>query len=458
MKIPIFDAVELGEPWRLNKDSQGVAVPILLKDSPRKRDYKLIDEVKDKVVLKDTGNIDGLNVENKSSESVFIRKGTMLTGGTQHRAVQVSIIASPKSVTVAPIRCIYASKGIRSGATFTTVASSYVPRNVEKSLRRGQSETWNAVGVYSASLSSSDITSNNISSNYITSGSYGTIAYDNLTDNVEKSTKIIDNALKDVPGDHVRQIGLVVVGAKGVEGIEMFDHPDSWSAMSKGVVRNYADILTNVIPDIFEININKVKEYVFAFLTKIQNVEGTEAFCNSDAKTYEFQTNEIEGEFTIFNEGLIHVLANAVEKRESEKKNKTSSQPMVIGTITTSDWASTATRDSTWMPQDNSNTFTISLGNNDCDDKDFKNKSDTVNLLTKKRGYETLSSIADNPKTFTEIQTFTGMSSKTVDQGLKEAETLGLIERMVRGDGAVAYKLTNSGTRTNPKKFKKSFQ
>jgi DNA-binding HxlR family transcriptional regulator len=448
MKIPAFESVELGEPWRLSKESQGVAVPILLQDPSRKRDYKLLDEVKDKVELKDTNVIDNLQINNKSGDSVFIRKGTMLTGGTQHRAVQVSVVAAPNSVTDAPIRCVYASKGIRGGATFTAVTSSYVPRVVEKSLRHGQGETWGAVSAYAM----------NISADYSGSVSAWTRS-DNLTDVVEKSTKVIDDAMKDVPADHVRQIGLVVVGSHGVEGLEMFDHPDSWKALSKGVIRNYADILTNVIPDIFEINIEKVKEYVFAFLSKIQNVEGVEAFCSSDSKTFEFQTNDVEGEFTMLDEGLIHILANAIE-RGGISTTKYPDAPIIRNIITngndyrtygTNDWPRPE-NDNTYRPNDS---FTISYTSGD---EDFKKKSDTVNLMTKKRGYETLSDLIDGAKTFTEIQGHTGMSSKTVDQGLKEAESLGLVEKTVRNDGATAYKLTSSGTKANPKKFKASFQ
>jgi DNA-binding HxlR family transcriptional regulator len=266
--------------------------------------------------------------------------------------------------------------------------------------------------------------------------------------------------MKDVPADHVRQIGLVVVGSHGVEGLEMFDHPDSWKALSKGVIRNYADILTNVIPDIFEINIKKVKEYVFAFLSKIQNVEGVEAFCSSDSKTFEFQTNDIEGEFTMFDEGLIHILANAVEKG-GFSKTKYPDTPTTITTYGTPSIYTTPNRTSDWSNKTGSETyrpdesFTISYTTGD---EDFKKKSDTVNLMTKKRGYETMSDLVGGARTFTEIQYDTGMSSKTVDQGLKEAESLGLVEKTVRNDGATAYKLTSSGTKANPKKFKASFQ
>lgn len=459
MKIPSFDAVELGEAWRLSKNSQGVAVPILVIDPSRKRGYKLLDEVKDKVELKDTGNISGLHVNNKSDSFVFIRKGTMLTGGTQHRAVQVSLVAAPSSVTEAPIRCIFASKGIQGGATMTAMPQSYVPRNVEKKLRSGQSETWDAVTAYS--LSSSHVSANYLGSNNITTSHWmDATRSDNLTDVVGKSTKVIDEAMKDVPADHVRQIGLIVVGAKGVEGIEMFDHPDSWNALSKGVIRNYAEILTNVIPDIFDINMDRVKEAVFAFLTRLQNVEGTEAFSNSDSKTFEFQTEEIEGEFTVLEEGLIHVLANAVDKGIKTTNTAPHSEGWLFPTprtlnIVDNTW--TPSVDGAWVNDDKSDNFTIS-SKQISDDKEFVNRSNVVTFLTKKRGFETLAFLADGPSTFTEIQTRTQMSSKTVDQGLKEASELGLVEKMVRMDGATAYKLTNSGARANPKKFKKSFQ
>jgi len=39
--------------------------------------------------------------------------------------------------------------------------------------------------------------------------------------------------MKNVPVDHARQVGLAVVDFDGLAGLELFDHPDFWRALSK---------------------------------------------------------------------------------------------------------------------------------------------------------------------------------------------------------------------------------
>ena len=52
----IYDKIEYGEPWQLHAKGKGVAIPILIKDESD-RDYACFEEVKDKIDLTDTGNI-----------------------------------------------------------------------------------------------------------------------------------------------------------------------------------------------------------------------------------------------------------------------------------------------------------------------------------------------------------------------------------------------------------------
>ncbi len=428
MKLEIFP-IEFGEPWKLSDEMQGIAVPVLVKEIPKSRDYKINTELeKGEIEFVDTGAISRLKIKNNTGNYAFFRQGTMLTGGTQSRALQASILVQPNAETLADIRCIYASKGIRAGATMIH-SKHYTPHNVTLSLKGGQSETWGAATDYSAyALTASSISADSIN--------YGGIQRDNLADYAEVDTKRIDEALKNIPADHIRQIGLVIVDLKGVAGMEIFDHPDSWMAVSRAVVRSYEQILTKAMPEIYDINMDKVKEHIFAFLQRLQNADSEEIYSSGDSATHQIMHDEIVGDFTMLEGGLVHLLASRQLKHS--KRTSTGDQDAGIWTAPTR-----------W------NEIIVSAtGGTD----DSKRYSDTVLHMTKARGYNVMSAMVDGAKTFGEIEKSTGMSSRTVSGGLTDARELGLVQKVIRGNGSPAYTLTVEGQRTNPKKFKAMYE
>ncbi len=435
MKLEIFP-IELGEPWKLSDDMQGVAVPVLVKETPTSRGYKINTELeKGDVEFIDTGAISRLKIKNNTSEYTFFRQGTMLKGGTQSRALQASILVQPNAETLADIRCIYASKGIRSGATMFAMGN-YAPHNVTVNLKAGQGETWRAATDYSAyALDASSITTGVVSSNYMD------IRRDNLADYMEVDTKRIDEALKNIPADHIRQIGLIIVDLGGVAGMEIFDHPDSWMAVSQAVVRSYEEILTNAMPEIYDINMDKVKEHVFAFLQRLQNADSEEIYSSGDSETYQIMHDEIAGDFTMLDDGLVHLLASRKLKRSKRITGRD---------FTTRTWL--APEPTIWDTQTEGRTLTVPLT------LDSKRYSDTVLHMTKPRGYNVMSAMVEGAKTFTEIEESTGMSSRTVSGGLKDARELKLVQKVIRENGSPAYTLTAEGQRTNPKKFKSMYE
>jgi DNA-binding HxlR family transcriptional regulator len=267
---------------------------------------------------------------------------------------------------------------------------------------------------------------------------------DNLTKNVESVNKIIDEALKDIPADHVRQIGIIVVGTKGVEGMELFDHPDSWKAMSKGVIRNYGDILTKVIPDIFEINSARVNEYVFEFIRNVQLVDGSLVLDGTVSDTYDISSDKVEGEFVVVDgDEFVHLFAFPRQKNTTVKPKTRERTPIPM---TTQRWGGSVIGSYV----DTSRSFQGA--------KQEREQLDIIQLVTQKKGYNTLASLYDGDKSFSVIQRQTGMSSRTVSEGLKEASRLGLVEKQISDGGKTVYSLTSSGRQINPKKFKVAYE
>lgn len=147
---------KFGTPWRYSDKALGVIVPILKIGDAEEREYITLEEAKNKgITFKDSGHIEKVIIESSLSVPIFIRSGTILKSqGTQSRAVESSIVITPqeekaknkKAEQEIPVRCIYASKGIRTGVTFTHGGD--VPLEVRSSLlsRSGQGSTWAAVG------------------------------------------------------------------------------------------------------------------------------------------------------------------------------------------------------------------------------------------------------------------------------------------------------------------------
>ncbi|MGD0803220.1 MAG: DUF6569 family protein [Candidatus Bathyarchaeia archaeon] len=457
MRIPFVSEFETGEPWRLKSDRAGVAVPILIKGPRGTRTYKLLSEVSDQVSLRDTGSINQLQVNNNSEDTVFIRKGSIIKGNTQTRALTLSILVAPKTTTQAEIKCVYASKGIRGGANFE-FSGNYTPTRVMSSLRESQSQTWDAVRSFN--LESPKIlrqASNNSAINDILERLLNLkTAPDDLDGYMKAEANIIDEAMKNVPVDHVRQVGLAVIDIDGVAALEIFDHPDSWRALSKSVTRNYADILNKMAPDIFDINLDKVRQHVEAFLANLRDLDGKVAYSENSYKTYEIREEKLVGEFTTSGGDLIHVLVTRVEKQDRHTPEYLTRPINMVNKLNINEDTRLSSRpafynDSFKPIQESLSPIQIESTQTIAAMK--------VDYLTKKRGYETIISLKEAPKTFNELQKSTGMSTATVTKALREAEELRLVHRSYRSaDASTVYELTEDGKKLEPRKFKATIE
>lgn len=138
----------LGDPWKYSEETLGVVVPILRENSPD-RLYTTMYEVLKELNIKDTGNINQVELQNKSKMAIFVRAGTIFTGKTQNRAAQHSGVYSNEKETI-DVRCVHASYGIRRGEEmgFGDIAPPSVTMNL---MARDQSSVWNSVRNYSGS-------------------------------------------------------------------------------------------------------------------------------------------------------------------------------------------------------------------------------------------------------------------------------------------------------------------
>ena len=456
MKVPEIVEIELGEPWKLRENGAAVAIPLLLrKGVQRERSYRLISEIEDQVRLIDTGRIDRLQILNGSDEAVFIRKGSIVKGDTQTRAVSISVAVAPKSKTTAEIKCVYASKGIRGGTNFH-FSDKLAPREVEESLRASQGETWSKVHEYTSSTLNRLVEFKLAQSSVNFSDILNLKGTDDLEGYLGAQEYIIDEAMKNIPADHIRQVGLIVVDVNGIAGLELFDHPDSWRALSKSATRNYAEILAQMASDIFDINLEKVKLRVEEYLKALHRFEGTKVYSEGIYTTYEFSDEDIAGEFTTSDGTPIHILATRREKKNPQQRNESHPQFTEIESNLRGNYDPRLNNEN--IP--NRRAMNISEINlNNPQPPSQANPAATVDYLTKKRGYETIMALKEGPQTFNELQKNTGMSTATVTKAVREAESLQLIQRSYRADrGSTVYELTDSGKALKPEKFKATLE
>ena len=329
---------KFGSPWRYSDKSLGVIVPILRIGEFGEREYITIEEAKNQgVTFKDSGHIDKVIIESSLFEPVFIRSGTILKSqGTQSRAVESSIVIIPQEekdkhgippeIVITkreiPVRCIYASKGIRANTTF--VHGGDVPLEVRSSLlsRSGQASTWAAVGHATHRFAATRLRSSG-------TGVY-TASRDNLAgvmEEVDKFTENIDEILKKVPLFE-DQVGAVFLDMKDVVGMELFDHPKSWEAIHKEVEKRLGESVTKEEEKtFFKPDYEQIKPLALGFLKKLIDSEKIETSKSGDIYTVTLLKGDgVVGEATSINGKVIHLVGMKMDKSIKDDREQTATR------------------------------------------------------------------------------------------------------------------------------------
>lgn len=283
---------KFGEPHRLEPDSLSVILPIIRKTTT-KRQYVTLSEIENLIEIVDTGKINRVKIDNKSSENVFIRSGTLLRGKTQERATTRSSLIFPNKSVEIDVRCIHATKGIKSKESVT--GRGFTPLSLDQLVYAGgytpkdQHSFWAGVKSYSVSTRSlrtqtQPATANipsavpvlqptqlvswqhpfksrpivqysagprDSSDNVYRTASLADVVQlqistanmncqtreDDLVSVIDEVCSGLDDNLLSKVALVTNQVGLAFINEKGCQCIELFDVPDSWSAIHKDAVR-----------------------------------------------------------------------------------------------------------------------------------------------------------------------------------------------------------------------------
>ena len=417
----ILEDYEIGEPWKLTKGA-GFVVPILGRPPFPDRNYLLLQEVLDQVKFKDTGGIGGVGVSNRSGSNVFLRKGTMLKGvGTQSRSPVAGVVLEPIDEMIkVPVDCIHASHGIRAGAAFR--ATGVTPHTVYADLGQ-QSRTWASISNYSARASAGAMRAGGRSADFMASLSSDALV--DVEESVGKFRDEVDDLLKQIPGDHIHQVGMAVFDLKGVLGVEVFDHPDSWHAFSKSIIRSYSEVLTEEIADIYEIKMDVADPILRAFLLKASDAERKLVTSNKVSKIWALTSEGVDGELAEVEGREIHlVLSKSADRRQPQTP-----QRLFAG-----------------IPRERQERRTVTGSYANEDAPIFTTMMHSPDWYRRQGSTDLLQRLDERPSRFTELLSSMDVSRGTLGSRIREASDMGLIHKTTReNNGYKAWKLTAQG-------------
>jgi len=439
----ILEEYEIGEPWKLTKGA-GFVVPILGRPPFPDRNYVLLQEVLDQVEFKDTGSISGVDVSNRSGNNVFLRKGTMLKGvGTQSRSPVAGVVLEPLDETIkVPVNCIHASHGIRAGAAF--MAMGVAPHSVYEDLGQ-QSRTWASISNYSARASTGVMRAGGRSA----ARAMTRMSLDALVDveeSVGKFREDVDDILSQIPGDHVNQVGVAVFDLQGVAGVEVFDHPDSWRAFSKSIIRSYSELLSEEVSDIYEIKMDKADPALRAFLKKACDAERSLVTENKVSRIWALSAEGVDGELAEIEGREIHLVLSRSTKR---KQPQTPQIDQLIDQLRVERDQSLRNLDLEWQE--------ALQGQGARDKRNEARLINRVDALTRimmpspewyrrQGSTDLLQRLDEQPLRFTELLSSMDVSRGTLGSRIREAKDMGFINKTKRDDnGYTAWKLTALG-------------
>jgi DNA-binding transcriptional ArsR family regulator len=420
-------AYEFKEPWRATGKSLTIIVPIVARKAET-RGYVVLEEVKDKVLIEDTGRIGEAKITGNVDKPTFVPGGTMLKGATQARATQFGLVVIPQKTEQVLVHCIHASRGIRPGATFTPAGRT--PHKVYSYMLayRSQSHTWNAVSHYSAMA--------------LSETPQVTVAADDLVGIVEETQRFredLKQLLKGIPS-YINQTGVAIIDHDGVLGLEMYDHPDSWKAFSESIIQSYLEALAREDKTgIFKIDLEAAVNALKAFIEEIKKAEGEEVFNKNNARTVILKAEGYVGEYTTLNGKTIHLLIIRKEK-ETIKPQPTAPIPYR--------YRETARRTrypayGITAPSETSIFYTTSIPNHWAENWKKKMRKDIAT--------EVLNALKQ-PKTWTSLTSELQMSKATLSSHLKNLQQLGVVEKHRDENGVTRYYTTGLGQELKKKR------
>jgi len=302
------------EPWRISSRALGLAVPIVRTDyGPRA--YLVLDEIPGGVDIRDSGSIRRLIARSGVNKPVFVRGGLILKGETQPRAIRFSVVILPGEERPIEALCVHEVRPIRAMAKFRLARD--IPAEFYEALVRGdQIEMWSRIREVAKELACREEVP------VVCARLAAPLPYTAPMLDLTRISEELEVARKNIRDVVERfhpvkdQVGVVILDAMGVYALEVFDHPDSWSAVARNVGRKFAEVLAKEGEyEIFTPNKEGIMRAIETFLDKLEACSEEEVFRNKVARTSVLKGEGVCGEYTVLEGSVIHLLAVRTEGR-----------------------------------------------------------------------------------------------------------------------------------------------
>ena len=284
------------DPWAYSPKSLALAVPIVREGPVGERRYLLLDEIPGGIAVRDEGSIRKLLAENRIDKPVFVRSGCILEGKTQPRVVKYGVVIEPGSRASLEVFCVAEREPIRRGSSLKPgrdLPAYFLARRFRD---LDQHLMWSAIRVFSEER---------LAHRAYSLGFDLTKALDAL----ERARGELAKVVEKVPV-FKGQVGVAVVDPKGVYALELFDHPDSWSAIARKAAERFAEVLAEQQEyQVFKPSREGVFQAIHDFLEKLSGCRERVAVRGRSSETVLLEGDGVYGEYTVLEGEVIHLLA-----------------------------------------------------------------------------------------------------------------------------------------------------
>jgi len=411
------------EPWRLSSRSLGLAVPIV-RTEYGERAYVVLDEIPGGVEVRDSVEIRRLIMRSGVDKPVFVRGGLILKGETQPRTVRYGVVIFPGEEKDVEALCVHDVRPIRRLASMAPARD--VPIKLMASVIEGdQLEVWHSIRERALGGAARWRYRPRRRGPTILTELHEPVVHA-FTTNLLVIEEELESARREI-GEVIErfplikdQVGVAILDARGTYALELYDHPDSWSAAAKKAGRKFAEVLAEEAEfEIFKPDKEGIMEAIRAFLSRLADCEEREVFRSRTARTYLLEGDGVRGEYTVLEGSVIHLLAVRAEERRRprwELVRVPEREPRV----------EVARRLLEFFAEEG-----IEL-----------RRDRTVETL-----YKVLEALEEGGRTWSELEDeLKGqMSTATLSKRLKNGLRHGLVVRTLRSNGRVIYELTAKG-------------
>jgi len=195
----------------------------------------------------DSGAVNNLTVQNKSTDTVYLMAGDVVKGGNQDRVLAQDMVLPPRTLANIEVFCVEHGRWHYEGDENETEEEkknrkvyaftgyyNVISNDIRKTVKydRDQSSVWAAVG---------DLTT----SNNATSSTDTYTALENSVDYTIQRNKYL-SYFEDKMENTENVIGMVVVSGNEILGTDIFNHPNLFKKQYKVLLHSYVtDAITN---------------------------------------------------------------------------------------------------------------------------------------------------------------------------------------------------------------------